>query len=55
MDGPVGVDSAAGGDEGLRGDLTAEDPLAVLVGAEPAEQVHLERLELEEVEQVVQR
>ena len=53
--GTVGVDGAAGGDERLRGDLPAEDALGVLVGAEPAEQVDLEHLELEQVEQVVQR
>ena len=39
------VDRAARGDQRLRRHLAAEHPLAVLVGAQPAEQVHLELLE----------
>ena len=49
------VDGAAGRDERLAGDLPAEHPLAVLVGAQPAEEVHLELLELQQIDQVVQR
>ena len=41
--------------ERLPRDLPAEHPLAVLVGAQPAEQVHLELLELEQVDQIVER
>ena len=49
------VDGAAGRDERLPRDLPAEHALAVLVGAQPAEQVHLELLELEQVDQIVER
>ncbi len=52
---PVGVDGAPGGDQRLRRDLAAEDALLVLVRARAPEQVHLERLELEELDQVVER
>ena len=36
------VDGPSGRDERLAGDLTAEDPLAVLLRAPAAEDVHLE-------------
>ena len=36
-------------------DLAAEHPLAVLVGAHATEQVDLELLELEQVDQIVER
>ena len=41
------VDGAAGGHQRLCGNLTAEHPLAVLVGADPAEDIDLDRLEIE--------
>ena len=49
------LDGAARGDERLARDLTAEHALAVLVRAQAAEQVHLELLELEEFDQLVER
>jgi len=54
--GVEGVDSAAldrppGGDESLRSDLTAEDPTPHLVEAHPAEDVHLDLLEIEQVDE----
>ena len=52
---PVGVDGAPRRDERLPRDLPAEHALAVLVGADAAEQVHLELLELEQVDQIVER
>src|SRR5450631_1699941 len=55
MNRPAGLDGAARGDEGLRRDLAAEDALAVLVGAQAPKEVDLERFELQEVEQVVER
>ena len=51
----VRLHGAARGDEGLARDLTAEHPLLVLVGAEAPEQVHLELLEVEEGDEVVER
>ena len=41
--------------ERLPRDLAAEHPLAVLVGAQPAEEVDLELFELQQVDQVVER
>ena len=42
-------------DQRLSGDLTAEHALAVLVGAEPPEQVDLELLQLQQLDQLVER
>lgn len=47
----VVVDRAGRGHQGLAGDLPAEDPLAVLVGIHPSEDVDLDRLEVEKVDQ----
>ncbi len=47
------VDGATGGDQGLAGDLAAEDPLAILLGAVAAKQVHLELLEVEGGEHLI--
>ncbi len=56
VDVPAGlVDGAGGGDERLAGDLAPEDPLAVLVGLDPPEDVHLDRLEVEQLDQITQR
>ncbi len=41
-------------DQGLGGHLAPEDPKAMLLGAEPPEEVHLERLEIQQVEQFVE-
>ena len=49
------VDGAAGRDQRLGRDLPAEHALAILVGAQPPKQVHLELLELQQVDQVVER
>ena len=54
MDAPA-LDGPAGGHEGLRGDLAAEHPLAVLVGTDASEDVHLDGLEIEELHQEVER
>ena len=43
----------AGGDERLARDLAAEDALAVLVGADAAEDVDLDRLEVEQLDERV--
>jgi hypothetical protein len=53
MDAAV-VDGAAGGHEGLSGDLAAEDALALLVGLGPAEDVDLNGLEVEQVDEKLQ-
>ncbi|MBW3606785.1 MAG: hypothetical protein KY463_00265, partial [Actinobacteria bacterium] len=52
--GLVGVDRACRGDERLPGDLAAEHPLTVLVGLAPPEDVHLDGLEVEEVDELVE-
>ena len=49
------VDRAGRGDERLAGDLAAEHPLALLVGADAAEDVDLDRLEVEELDELVDR
>ncbi len=49
------LDRPSGRDQGLARHLAAEDPLAVLLRAAPAEDVHLELLEVEELDQVVER
>ena len=48
------VDRAGRGDQRLAGDLAAEDPLAVLVGRAAAEDVDLDRLEVEQRHEVVE-
>ena len=45
---------ATGGHQGLPGDLAAEDPLASLVRLGAAEDVHLDRFEVEEVDEGVE-
>ena len=55
VDRPRRVDRAPRGDERLPGHLAAEHALAPLLRAPAAEQVHLERLEIEELDQVVER
>jgi hypothetical protein len=54
VDESIGLDSAPRSRQCLRRDLTAEHALTVLVGAEPAKQVDLEHLQLEELEQRVE-
>ena len=49
------VHRAARGDQRLPGHLAAEDPLAVLLRAAAAEDVHLELLQVEERDQPVER
>ena len=49
----VVVDGAGGGDERLPRHLTPEDALPVLVGVDPAEDVDLDRLEVEQVDEGV--
>lgn len=51
----AGIDGAGGGHEGLTGHLAPEDPLAVLVGLHTAEDVHLDGLDVEQFEHVVER
>ena len=53
VDAAVGVDRAGRGHEGLPGDLAAEDALAVLVGRHAAEDVDLDRLEVEQLDEGV--
>ena len=48
------VDRAGRGDERLAGDLAAEDPLAVLVRRAAAEDVDLDRLEVEQGDEIVE-
>ena len=53
MDVPAGfVDRAGRRDERLAGDLAPEHPLAVFVGLDAPEDVDLDRLEVEQVDQV---
>ena len=54
VDRPGRVDRPAGCDERLARHLPAEHPLAPLLRAAPAEQVDLERLQVEELDQVVE-
>jgi hypothetical protein len=49
------VDRPRRRDQRLTGDLSAKHALAVLVGGTTAEEVHLDRLEVEEVDQIVER
>jgi hypothetical protein len=49
----VGIDRAGGGDEGLPGDLAAEDALALLVGTHAPEEVDLDGFEVEEGDEIV--
>ena len=48
------VDRACRGDERLTGNLTTEHALAVLVGLDAAEDIHLDRLEVEEFDEIRQ-
>ena len=48
------VDRAGGGDERLAGDLATEHSLALLVGGVAAEDVDLDRVEVEEIDEVVE-
>ena len=50
MDPPV-LHGAARRDEGLGGHLAPEDPLALFVGLNAPEDVHLNRLEVEQVDE----
>jgi hypothetical protein len=54
VDRAVGRSGPAGGDQGLAGDVAAEDALAPLVRLASPEQVLLDRLEVEELEQGVE-
>ena len=49
------VDGPGRGDERLAGDLPAEHPLALLVRRGAAEDVHLDRLEIEQGDEGVER
>src|SRR5215813_12689511 len=49
------VDSAAGRDQGLANDLAAEYPLPADLRAAAAKDVHLERLEVQDGEQICDR
>ncbi len=49
----VGLDGARGGDQRLPDDLTAENPLPTILRAATAEEVVLERLQVEDAEQVL--
>ena len=49
------VDGAPGGNEGLASHLAAEDPLAVLVGAHAPEDVDFDGLQVEQVDERLQR
>ena len=51
---PAVLDGAAGGHQGLGGHLAPEDPLALLVGLDAPEDVHLDGLEVEQVDQEVE-
>jgi hypothetical protein len=48
------VDGARRGDQRLAGDLAAEDADPVLVGGEAAEEVHLDRFEVEQLDEIVE-
>ena len=48
------TDGPGGGDERLPGDLATEHTLAVLVRGGAAEEVHFDRLEIEQGHQVVE-
>ena len=45
----IGFHCACGSNEGLAGDLAAEHALAVLVGRDSTEEVHLDRFQIEQV------
>ena len=49
------LDRSGGRDEGLAGDLTAEHALAVLLRRHASEQVDLDRFQVEQVDQIVER
>jgi len=50
---PAGIDGAHGRNEGLSDDLAAKDPLPADLRRAAAEQVHFERFEVEDIEQVL--
>jgi len=52
---PAALDRTTCRDERLRGDLAAEDPKPAVVDAHAPEDVELDRLEVEQVEQLVRR
>jgi len=49
------LDRPCGGNEGLTGDLSAEDALAVLVGRTAAKEVHFDGLQVEQFDEVIER
>ncbi len=51
---PADFDRAAGGHQGLGGDLAAEHPLPVLVGADASEDVDFDGLEIEQVDEEIE-
>ena len=53
--GPVRLHGAPGRDQGLPGDLAAEDPRRAVRRADAAEQVQLEPLEVEQRDELVER
>ena len=54
VDQPAGLHRAGGRHQRLAGHLPAEDPLAVLVGRDAAEDVDLDRFEVEQGDEVVE-
>src|ERR1035438_1279970 len=52
---PSVLHGAARGDKGLGGHLATEDPLALLVRLNAPEDVHLNRLEVEQVDEELER
>ncbi len=50
---PAGIDGAYRRDEGLPDDLTAKDPLPADLRRAAAEQIHFERFEVKDIEQVL--
>jgi hypothetical protein len=53
VDSPVGLDRACRGHQRLAGHLPAEDPLVVFVRRDAPEDVDLDRLEVEQLDQIV--
>jgi len=51
---PAGVNSATGGDERLSGHLASEDPQAGRVEVLAAEDVHLDGLEVKQLDEMAQ-
>ncbi len=48
------IDGSGGGDQRLAGDLATEHALTVLVGLHAAEDVDLDRLEVEQFDQILE-